>query len=58
MAKEKLSDTKIKSLKPKDKTYRLFDGEGLFLEILPSGGKSWRLKYIFQGQENRLSIRP
>jgi len=56
MAINKLSDKQIDSLKPKEKTFRVFDGEGLFLEILPSGGKSWRLKYFFQGQEKRLSL--
>jgi len=58
MAINKLSDKQICSLKPKEKTYRVFDGEGLFLEVLPSGGKSWRIKYFFHGQEKRLGLGP
>ncbi|EGD04505.1 integrase family protein [Burkholderia sp. TJI49] len=35
---------------------RLFDGGGLYLEIAPSGGKWWRLKYRFGGKEKRYSL--
>lgn len=38
------------------KTLRMFDGRGLYLEIAPSGGKWWRLKYRFGGKEKRLSL--
>lgn len=41
-----LSDTQIKKAKPKEKGYKLFDGDGLFLWISKTGGKLWRLKYI------------
>ncbi|WP_223891115.1 integrase arm-type DNA-binding domain-containing protein [Sulfurovum sp. TSL6] len=41
-----LTDTEIKKAKPKEKGYKLFDGEGLFLWINTAGGKLWRLKYI------------
>lgn len=39
-----LTDTKIKNLQPKDKLYRIFDGQGygLYLEVLPNGSKKWR----------------
>lgn len=40
-----LSDAKIKKAKPKTKLYKLFDGGGLYLAVLPSGAKSWRMKY-------------
>ncbi|WP_154218321.1 Arm DNA-binding domain-containing protein, partial [Burkholderia pseudomallei] len=42
-----LTDTAIRNAKPADKPVRLFDGGGLYLEIAPSGGKWWRLKYRF-----------
>ncbi|MDW7647435.1 MAG: Arm DNA-binding domain-containing protein, partial [Nitrosomonadaceae bacterium] len=50
-----LTDTAIKNAKPSDKTARLFDGGGMYLEISPSGGKWWRLKYRYGGKEKRLS---
>lgn len=40
-----LSVSQVKNAKPKDKLYKLSDGGGLALWVLPSGGKSWRLTY-------------
>jgi len=51
-----LTDTAIKTFKPKSKSYKEFDGGGLYLEIAPSGGKWWRLKYRFGGKEKRISL--
>jgi len=51
-----LSDTAIRAAKPKDKTYLMTDGEGMYLEITPSGGKWWRFKYRFDGKQKRLSL--
>lgn len=51
-----LTDSAVRAAKPSDKTQRLFDGGGLYLEISPSGGKWWRMKYRFGGKEKRLSF--
>jgi len=51
-----LTDTQIRKAKPSQKTQRLFDGGGLYLEISPKGGKWWRLKYRFGGKEKRFSL--
>lgn len=51
-----LTDTAIRKAKPLEKTQRLTDGGGMYLEIAPSGGKWWRLKYRFGGKEKRLSL--
>ncbi|MEW9624700.1 tyrosine-type recombinase/integrase [Rhodanobacter geophilus] len=51
-----LTDTAIRKAKPADKSQRLFDGGGLYLEISPAGGKWWRLKYRFAGKEKRLAL--
>ncbi|CDH02575.1 Arm DNA-binding domain-containing protein [Xenorhabdus bovienii] len=40
-----LTDTKIKNAKPKDKPYSLPDGNGLYLEIRPTGAKFWRYRF-------------
>ncbi len=42
--------------KPKIKPYKMADGEGLYLEVTPSGTKYWRLKYRIHGREKRISI--
>jgi integrase len=51
-----LTDTKIRQAKPGPRPYRLFDGGGLWLEVRPSGGKLWRLKYRHGGREQRLAL--
>lgn len=40
-----LSATEVDKAKPKDKLYRLYDGQGLVLNITPNGGKYWYLQY-------------
>jgi integrase len=51
-----LTDTTIRNAKAGEKPVRLFDGGGLYLEVSPTGGKWWRLKYRFGGKEKRLSL--
>jgi len=51
-----LTDAAIRNVKPVSKPQRLFDGGGLYLEVAPSGGKWWRLKYRFGGKEKRISF--
>ncbi|MEE9339414.1 MAG: integrase arm-type DNA-binding domain-containing protein [Methylococcaceae bacterium] len=56
MANNKLPETTIRSAKPKDKPYRLTDGNGLYLLINPNGTKYWRLDYTFQQRRKTLSL--
>lgn len=51
-----LTDAAIKNAKPAAKPRRLYDRDGLYLEVSPAGGKWWRLKYRFLGKEKRLSL--
>ena len=55
MAK-KLTDTAVKTAKPKEKPYKVADGDGLYVLVNPGGGKLWRLKYRFEGKEKLLAI--
>lgn len=50
-----LTDPKIRQAKPKEKAYKLSDGNGLYLEVQPNGSKWWRHKYRFAGKEKRIS---
>ncbi len=52
----KLTATLCKTLKPRDKSYKKFDGGGLYLEIMPNGTKLWRFKYYYHGKEKRISF--
>ncbi|MFU2207790.1 tyrosine-type recombinase/integrase [Solidesulfovibrio sp. C21] len=51
-----LTDTAVRNAKPGAKALRLFDSGGLYLEVSPSGGKWWRLKYRHGGKEKRISL--
>lgn len=51
-----LSDTQIRSTKPAAKALRLYDERGLYLEVTPSGGRWWRLRYRFDSREKLLSM--
>jgi integrase len=51
-----LTDTSIRNAKPSEKSIRLYDSHGLYLEVSPAGGKWFRLKYRFDGRENRMSL--
>ncbi|HEX3949419.1 MAG TPA: integrase family protein [Steroidobacteraceae bacterium] len=51
-----LTDSMARNAKPAAKTIRMFDRDGLYLEVSPRGGKWWRLKYRNAGKEKRVSL--
>ena len=51
-----LSDAKVRNARPDTKPVKMFDSNGLFLLVSPSGGKWWRFKYRFGGKEKLLSL--
>ncbi len=51
-----LSDAKIRSIKPSDKSFKLNDSYGLYLLINPGGSRLWYLKYRFNQKESRIAL--
>ena len=51
-----LNDTKIKKLKPMDKSYRIADQGGLCIEVRTTGTKLWRVRYRFAGKASMISL--
>lgn len=51
-----LTDMKVRSSKAKEKQYTLADGKGLFLLVLPAGGKYWHFRNKVGGKESRMSF--
>lgn len=51
-----LTDIAIRSATADERIRRLFDRDGLYIEVTPTGGKWWRLKYRYRGKEKRLSL--
>lgn len=52
----KLTIKAVGAAKPREKPYKLADGNGMFLLVNPNGSKYWRLKYYFNGKEKLLSL--
>ena len=52
----KLNARQVDAAKPREKAYKLADGAGLYLEVVPSGSRYWRMKYRFNGKEKRLAF--
>lgn len=50
------TDTRLRSLKPKDKVYRETDAEGLCLEIKPTGKKFWRYRFRYLGKQLMMTL--
>ena len=51
-----LTELSIKQAKPKEKQYKLTDGEGMYLRVYPNGSKYWQLQYWFDGKQKILSL--
>lgn len=49
--KSTLTDTALKALKPKAVVYKVTDGMGLYVAVLPSGSKSFRYDYRLTGAD-------
>ena len=56
MARFQLSNEEVKNARRRTNTYRLADGDNLYLTILPSGSKVWQFRYRVNGRGQTLSI--
>lgn len=51
-----LTTTAIRAAKPRPSRYKLTDGDGLYLLVLPSGVKSWRWRHQEGGREKTVTL--
>jgi len=51
-----LTDIQARNAKPKEKDYKLSDGQGLYLLVNTNGGKLWRLDYSYAGKRKTLAL--
>ncbi|MFC7703767.1 tyrosine-type recombinase/integrase [Plastorhodobacter daqingensis] len=51
-----LSDVACRNAKPADKPRKMSDGDGLYLQVQPSGSKLWRMNYRFEGKQKTLAF--
>ena len=55
MAKNLLTAAEVRAAAPKEKMYRLRDGEGLFLQVESTGRRWWAFRYNLAGKQKSLS---
>ena len=53
-----LTDTRIKAAKPTDKVYKIYDAEGLYIEVPPNGSKPGHCLRAYEGERKRLQCPP
>lgn len=51
-----ISNLKLQNAKPEKKPYKIWDRDGLYLEVMPSGSKLWRWKFQLFGKETRSAL--
>ena len=51
-----LTYSQISSAIPTDKPRKLFDTRGLYLKVMPNGGRYWRFDYQFNGKYKTLAL--
>jgi hypothetical protein len=51
-----LSDVKARNAKPRQKSYKLTDADGLYLLVASAGGKYWRFDYRYDGKRKTLAL--
>jgi len=51
-----LTDTKLRTLKPRESAYRIADTNGLCIEVRPSGAKVWRYRYRYAGKPSIITM--
>ncbi len=51
-----LTDAQVRKIKPAEKKIKYPDEKSMYLEVTPSGGMHWRMKFRLNGKENIFSI--
>jgi integrase len=51
-----LTDNTVKNAKPKEKQYKITDEKGMYLMVLPTGGKYFQYDYRFVGKRKTLAL--
>jgi integrase len=56
MKKSIFTDSYIKGLKPRDKTYRETEGNGFYIRVTPQGKKAWLYRYYYTDKDHSITL--
>jgi len=56
MSSDKLTAKGVAALKPKARQYKVSDGKGMYLQVMPNGSKYWRMAYRMNGIQKTLAL--
>ena len=51
-----LTDRNLQDIKPLRYARKIVDGRGLYLLVVPNGGRYWRYNYRFNGKQKTLAL--
>lgn len=51
-----LTDTQVRNAKPSARPRKLYDARGLYLQVMPHGGRWWRFNYRIHGKSKTLAL--
>ncbi|PMQ06836.1 putative prophage CPS-53 integrase [Dyella sp. AD56] len=51
-----LTDAKLRTIKPRERVYRIADTNGLCIEVRPTGAKLWRYRYRHDGKASMVAL--
>jgi len=51
-----LTDAQIRGVRPSAHPRKLSDARGLYLHVMPNGGRYWRFNYRFNGKQKTLAL--
>jgi integrase len=54
--KQVLTDSALRGLKPREAPFKLTDGGGLYVLVMPNGAKYWRYNYVLDGKAKTLAL--
>ena len=51
-----LTDKRCENAKPREKPYKIYAEDGMYLLVNPRGSKLWQMKYLYDGKASTYSI--
>lgn len=51
-----LTDSTLRGVKPREAPFKLTDGGGLYVQVMPNGAKYWRYNYVLGGKSKTLAL--